>query len=941
MREEPLDTPISRRRFLRVMGASAALAGLSGCVVVPAEKLVPYVRSPEEVVPGQPLFFATAMTQGGYAFGTLVESHAGRPTKIEGNPDHPASLGGTDPYMQATILDLYDPDRSQVPMRRGVVGTWDSFVAAVRDRLKTLRKSGGAGLRLITEPISSPTLVAQIDDLLKHFPAARWIQFESAPQTPSTAGARLAFGREVLPRFDLARADVVVSLDADFLTWGPAKLALARAFSERRLPGVRADRMNRLYTAECTPTLDGAMADHRVAIRPSQLEAVAWALARRVGVPLPPASETGLPTRWLDAAARDLVAHRGKGAVLTGPADGPVVQALGYAINHVLGNAGHTLTYAAPVILLADPFTDLQRVTAEMRAGEVDTVIILGANPVYTAPADLEFSEALAQVPFSVHLGLYRDETGHRCTWHLPEVHCLEGWSDARAFDGTTTVVQPLIAPLYGGKSRHDVLSVLNDRPDEAAHDLIRARHVPSRVRDHGTAWEGILSSGVVPGSALPSEAVTLNVGAIASLPPPRMADPRLEIAFRPDPSVWDGRFNNNAWLQELPKPFTKLTWDNAALISPDTAARHGLANGDVVDLGLHGRKVAAPVWILEGQPEDVVTVHLGYGRTRTGRVGEGAGFDAYRIRTSRAPWHVTGLSLERTGQTYELVTTQHHQTMEGHHLLRSMSLAEFERQLPADRKHAFHLPSLYPDFPAEGHAWGMSINLTTCIGCNACVVACQAENNVPVVGKEEVARNREMHWLRIDRYVEGPPSDPRTGFMPVPCMHCETAPCELVCPTEATVHDHEGLNEMVYQRCVGTRFCSNNCPYKVRRFNFFQYADYTTPSLVPLRNPDVTVRSRGVMEKCTYCIQRINAARVSAEEDGRRIADGEVQTACQAACPTRAIVFGDLNDPESEVRRLKAGPLDYALLGELNTRPRTTYLARVTNPHPRWPEGV
>jgi MoCo/4Fe-4S cofactor protein with predicted Tat translocation signal len=932
--------PVGRREFLKLMGASLALAGLAGCTSPPGDRIVPYVKAPEEIIPGKPLFFATTLSLGGYGLGVLVESHTGRPTKIEGNPNHPASLGSTDAFTQAAILSLYDPDRAQVVTQTGQVSTWPAFIAALAPPLEAQKRRQGDGLRILTETVTSPTLAGQLRGLLARFPGAKWHQYEPAGRDAVRAGARLAFGEVVNTVYRFDRADVVLALDADFLASGPGSVRYARDFAARRHPGAAEPAMNRLYAVESAPTPTGACADHRLALRPSEIETFTRALARALGV------EDGSGTApaaaavpWVAAVAADLKQHAGACVVVAGDQQAPLVHALAHAMNRVLGNVGRTVLYTDPVEASPeDEMASLRELTADMQAGRVELLFILGGNPVYAAPADIPFAEALKKVPLRIHLGLYEDETSALCQWHIPEAHPLEAWSDARAFDGTRSLVQPLIAPLYGGRSVHELLSVLIDGTARPGYDILR-EYWRSQLKsgDFEREWRSALHDGVVAGTALPARVPAMRL----TVPAPRAAggaQGTLEVSFRPDPAVWDGRFANNGWLQELPRPLTKLTWDNAARLSPATAQRLGVASEDVLDLELGGRKLAAPVWIDPGHADQTLTLALGFGRTRAGRVGTGVGFNASLLRTAGAPWAVAGCTARRTGDRHRLATTQTTSLMEGRHLVRSASLAEFRKD-PEFARALGHDPApdmtFYPEFTSEPNAWGMAVDLTACTGCGACVVACQAENNVPVVGKEQVLRGRAMHWLRIDRYFQGGPDAPQIHHQPVACMQCELAPCEPVCPVGATVHSGEGLNDMVYNRCVGTRYCSNNCPYKVRRFNFLQYADVETPSLQLLHNPNVTVRSRGVMEKCTYCVQRINAARITAKREGREIRDGEVVTACQAACPTQAITFGNLKDPKSRVVALKADPRSYGLLADLNTRPRTSYLARVRNVNP------
>jgi molybdopterin-containing oxidoreductase family iron-sulfur binding subunit len=955
-----LEDPEGRRGFLKMMGASLALAGLTGCTRQPEEKIVPYVKPPEDVVPGRPLFFATAVTVGGYAKGVLVESHMGRPTKVEGNPDHPASLGATDVFAQASVLDLYDPDRSQTLTYLGEIRPWGSFLAAVKAALDAQRPGKGAGLRILTETVTSPTLAAQIQDVLAAYPSARWHQYDPVGTDSVRAATAQALGTPSEILYDFDKADVILCLDADFVGTGPANLRLIRAFaSRRRLGGEQSPAgMTRLYVAESSPSLTGALADHRLPLRASEVLDFARAVAAGVGVPaeggtLPAA---GSPRAlWVAALVKDLQAHAGRCVVMAGPWQPTAVHALAHAINQKLGNVGQTVAYAPSVEAHpVDQMASLRDLAAAMDAGQVQTLAVLGGNPVYDAPVDLDFARRMDKVPVRIHLGLHDDETAERCHWHVPAAHPLEAWSDARAFDGTVTIVQPLIAPLYAGcKSVHEVLAAFTDRPERSGYDILRDHWKAQGTvgADPEAAWQRALHDGVMVMPAVPARPVTaspFSASSQASAPPaPTSPAPQgLEIVFRPDASVRDGRFANNGWLQELPRPLTKLTWDNAALMSPRTAESLGVkveqtslgSYTDVVELRYRGRSVKAPAWIVPGHPDGTVTVHLGYGRTRAGRVGTGVGFNAYALRTSDAPWFGGGLEVKKTGGRYRLACTQDHWSMEGRNPVRAGTLEEYEKEPGYAKEMAEEPPpslTLYPSFKYTGHAWGMAIDLNSCVGCNACTIACQAENNIPVVGKDQVGRGREMHWIRVDRYYSGTVENPETHHQPVPCMHCENAPCEVVCPVAATTHSDEGLNDMVYNRCVGTRYCSNNCPYKVRRFNFFLYSDFDTPSLKLQKNPDVTVRSRGVMEKCTYCVQRINRARIDARNEGRPIKDGEIKTACQAACPGEAIVFGDINDPASRVAKLKAEPRNYGLLAELNTRPRTTYLAHVKNPNP------
>ena len=955
---------LNRRDLLKLMGASAGLAGLTACTKLPPEKIVPYVRQPEEFVPGIPLFYATAMPFAGIGRGLLVESHLGRPTKVEGNPDHPGSLGGADAFGQASVLTLYDPDRSQVPVHFGHLSSWEGFLADFGDHLASESSTRGAGLRILTGVITSPTLADQIKSVLSQFPSARWHQYEPCGRDNMREGARLTFGQYVNAIYRLDKADVIVSLESDFLFAEPGSPRYARDFAGRRRMPDPASTTNRLYVLESTPSITGSLADHRLPMRSGDIQAVAQAVAQGLGVPsggnnpLP----AGVSADWVAALVRDLQAHRGSSLVVAGEQQPPAVHVLAHAINHALGNAGSTVTYTDPVEANpADGIKSLKDLVADMDEGRVRTLLVIGVNPAYNAPADVPFVAAIQKVDFRVHLGLYQDETAELCHWHIPETHYLETWSDIRNYDGSASIIQPLIAPLYGGKSAHEMIAVLQGGASLSDHDLVRSywqrqaesgRLPSAAVSNFETFWETSLNNGWIEGTTPAVKQVTPSVAASASKSVAASAE-GLEIVLRPDPSVWDGSLANNAWLQELPRPYSKLTWDNTLLVSPATAARLGLQREDVVKIVLEGREVEAPVFILPGQAANSVALHLGYGRRRAGGVGTGVGANAYAIRTSDALWMATGASLTKTGAKHHLVTTQNHHLIDQNgqqveeeseaafdrHLIRVATLDEFRKDpdFAADpAEETSEAPSMYPKVDySQGYSWGMSIDLNTCIGCNACVVACYAENNIAVVGKEEVDNGRDMQWIRVDTYFRGDPDNPEAYNELMLCQHCENAPCEYVCPVGATVHSPEGLNLMIYNRCVGTRYCSNNCPYKVRRFNFKLYSDWDTPSLFPLRNPDVTVRSRGVMEKCTYCVQRIMEAKIVAEREDRTLRDGEIQTACQQTCPTQAIVFGNLNDPQSRVSRLKAQSRDYALLRDLNVRPRTTYLARLRNPNP------
>ncbi|MBS1912211.1 MAG: TAT-variant-translocated molybdopterin oxidoreductase [Bacteroidetes bacterium] len=979
--------PVGRRNFLKLMGASLALAGIGACAKQPEEKIVPYVKQPEEFVPGKPSFFATAMPLRGYATGLLVESHLGRPTKVEGNPDHPASLGATDAITQASILGLYDPDRSQTVLSRSRIASWDSFKTAIAAEVGAWKAAQGTGLHFLTETISSPTLADQMRQLMATYPNAVWHQYEPAGRDCVREGAKMAFGQYVETTYRFDKAEVIFSIDADFLLTMPGSVRYSRDFSTMRRTAGEVKGMNRLYALESSPSVTGAVADHRAALAPAAVEQAAWAVGAALGVPGVSAQGSSpavdaLGKAWIPSLVKDLQAHRGRCVVVAGDEQSPAVHALAHAMNAALGNVGTTVVYTDPVE--ANPTNQAASLGALMQqidSGKVDTLVVLGGNPAFTAPADLKFAERYQKVRLRIHAGDYNDETAYLSHWHLPLSHYLENWSDARAMDGTVSIVQPLVAPLWDSKSLHEVVSILNGTPSATAYDIVRAywqgaksapapaaaptpgdstaaHAAPAAMNagpvasiavngDFERGWHQALYRGIVAGSALPPKSPTLNGGwatAAAALlaATPAGAD-AFDIVFRVDPMLLDGRFANIGWLQEAPKPLTKLVWDNALLVSPATAKQRGWKTEDVVEVGYKNLTVKVPVWEMPGHADGCGTLYLGHGRTRSGRVGNDVGVNVYAIRTSDAPWRAAAATANKTGDCYLLVTTQTHYSMEGRDIVRHGTLAEFmaNEKFMEERHHEPEIVSLYKEHTYKGHAWGMAIDLTACTACNACVVACQSENNIPVVGKEQVNNGRAMHWIRIDRYYEGDAAAPAQHFQPLPCMHCEKAPCETVCPVGATVHGEEGLNEMVYNRCIGTRYCSNNCPYKVRRFNYLLFSDLDTPSFKMMRNPDVTVRSRGVMEKCTYCVQRINSARIEAKKEGRMIRDGEVVTACAQVCPTEAITFGNINDKDSRVAKAKKSPLNYALLGDLGTAPRTTYLTKLRNPNPELEKGA
>lgn len=965
--------PTGRRNFMKLMGASLALAGLTACTKQPKELVVPYVKTPDGLVPGKPQFYATAMPLGGVATGLLVESHEGRPTKIEGNPDHPGSLGATDIFAQASVLQLYDPDRSQAPLKLGDLRTWGDFLNELKVWLDGQNIKQGEGIRFLTENSTSPTLAAQMKAVQAAYPKAKWHTYEPNSRDGARMGAQMVVGQFVNTVYKFENAEVVLSLDADFLTNGPGAVRYARDFmNKRRLVGGKKE-MNRLYVAESTLTTTGAKADHRLPIKASDIESFARAVAAGVGVSVSAGgSLSESAKKFAQEAAKDLKAHNGKCLVVAGEHQSASVHAIAHAINGALSSVGSSVVYTDPIeINPVDQNASISELITDMNGGKVELLIIIGGNPVYNAPIVKDasgqkttFLDAMKKVPHRVQMGLYNDETAANCHWHIAESHYLEAWSDARAFDGTVSIIQPLIEPLYQTRTANELLAAVVNQAGKSPYDIVRDNWKLQFGANFDQAWKQALHDGVVAGTALPAKSASVDASKLASLAAAKTG--QFEIVFRLDPHVHDGRFANNGWLQECPKPINKITWDNFAIISEKTAVKVGLApheepyhaTAKMLKLTHDGKELAMPAWVQAGHPDDTVTVYLGYGRERAGNVGNKLGFNTYLLRTSSAPWIATeNVKLEAGEGEYKLASTQEHFNIDAsgidskayipeendlteRHIVRSGTLEEYNAN-PKSIHHGAHTPGkeltiFKPEqFPYDkGYAWGMAIDMNACIGCNACVVACQSENNIAVIGKELVAKGRGMHWLRIDTYFRGDSANPEVYFQPMMCQHCENAPCEVVCPVNATVHDAEGLNVQVYNRCVGTRYCANNCPYKVRRFNYLLYGDWETPSLKNVRNPEVTIRSRGVMEKCTFCVQRIMSGKIEAEKQNRPVKDGEVQTACQTSCPTEAIIFGNINDPESQVAKLKTEPRNYEVLADLGARPRSSYLAAIKNPN-------
>ena len=946
--------PVSRRGFMKLMGASMALAGLAGCTKQPDEPIYPYVKAPEDLILGKPMYFATAHPFPTGAVPLLVKSDEFRPIKLDGNPEHPYNHGGSDPYTQGSLLNLYDPDRAQHVTFRGENREWAEFAQALREA--AVASKDGSGIYFLSATITSPTLARQWKALQAAYPKATLVQYD-----PAIAGTWLESGPAT--QYSLADADVVVSLDADFLSGAsfPGFHKLVAEYAARRK---NPEKLNRVYAIESSTTTTGMKAEHRLGLRASEIPAFAAALAAAVGagVSAPSYAWTGEQQKFLAALAKDLKANAGKCVVIPGLYQDPKVAEIATVINSALGNVGKTVTISSEtaVPVPSNQLASFKALAADLNAGKVNWLVALDSNPVYTAPAGLNFTDAFNKAKVTAQLGQHYSETGREAEWQIPAAHYLESWSDARAYDGTVSVVQPMIEPLYGGRTAHDVFQTLLDQPTLSAYEAVRTTQKANIKGDFETGWRKALHDGWIADTAYAVANIPQkDFNALVPAPSPKDS---FEIIFRPDPTIYDGRYANNGWLQELPKPVTNLSWDNAAIISAATLTKLGVEEDDIVEIATAGGKVKAPVIVAPGHPDNSVTVYLGYGRPHAGRVGssEGLGFNAYLIRTADAPFYTAGTVKKVDGKWGIAITKSHYQDHRGamfgqqgtgnnsleadealgpRGIIRYATLEEFKKNPEfAHEGEGRETPTmdttLFPNWRYDENAWGMSIDMNSCTGCNACIVSCYAENNIAVVGKQQVRVGRNMQWLRIDTYFEGDLSAPRAHFQPMACQHCENAPCEQVCPVGATVHTPEGLNTMVYNRCVGTRYCSNNCPYKVRRFNFLLFSDFETESLKLMRNPDVSVRSRGVMEKCSYCVQRITVARIEADKDNRAIRDGEVQTACQQACPASAITFGNINDKTSRVAALRKDERSYQVLADQNTRPRTTYVAAVLNPN-------
>ena len=938
-----LISSVSRRKFLTLMGASIAFAGLAGCRR-PVEKIVPYVTAPENIVPGNPKNFATTMPLGLSAYGLLVESHEGRPTKIEGNELHPSAFGKSNILTQASILGLYDPDRSNSPLQNGDQKTWDDFISYWRREYEVYKANKGKGLAVLSESFASPTLYRLYDEFKKEFPLATWYVYEAVSDENIYKGSEIATGKVYQPLYDYSKAKVILSLDSDFLMTESENITANLGYSAGRKLNSEQDTLNRLYIVENNFSITGGMSDHRLRLPAHSIKDFCISLMDELGISMGKLLTSIIDRNWLKAVAADLMKNKGQSLVIAGKRQPAEVHAMVMAINEHLKNSGNTVNYVELYDALLPSYNSIVALKNAVQKQEINTLFIFGGNPVYNAPSDVDFAKVLKKIKTTIHLSEHNAETSKIANWHLPLAHFLESWGDVRSLDGTLSVIQPLIAPLFGGRSMVEVLSLVINGEDLQGYEIVRKTWAKIlKSENFEDAWKRTLHDGLFAKSQYPRLSPSVSGSRIElALSNYRSSEvlslKNMEIVFRQSPVLFDGRFANNGWLQEMPDPVSKLSWDNAALLSPLTAKEMSLKNEDVIQLDYKGKSIEAPVWIIPGHADYSITVTLGYGRQSLGRIGNYVGYNAYKIRPVSNPDFGLGAVITKTGKTYPLANTQDHGSMEGRPLVREANIDDYLRDPEFAEEMVEHPPlkSLWEEHSYDkGYQWGMTIDLNSCTGCNACVIACQSENNIPIVGKEQVRNGREMHWIRLDRYFSGELTDPEMVYQPVACQQCENAPCEQVCPVAATVHDKEGLNVMTYNRCIGTRYCSNNCPYKVRRFNFFNYTNEYPEILKMAQNPDVTVRSRGVMEKCTYCIQRITIAKIKSKNKGETVRDGDIVTACQQTCPANAIVFGNINDPESAVSKLKKSKRSYTMLGEYNLKTRTTFLAKIRNPNP------
>lgn len=977
-----LNDKVSRRSFLRVMGASIALAGFAACRR-PAQKIVPFSRQPEDLVEGVPNYYASTFPFQGALNGIVVENNSGRPTKIEGNEMHPASQGNTSIFGQAEILNMYDPDRSRYVRKDGERSSVSAFAEFCSNHFSNTDQN----IAFVSESNSSPTYNRLKEQALDRFSNAQWITYEPFGEDNALEGTNMAFGQRLRTYNKFDEADIIVSFDDDFLNPAADKNSVenTKRFTDRRRVMSEDDDMSRFYAVESTFSITGSNADNRLRIKSGEIELFIYALAAELS-----SSVNGLSAfsgysnkfsdhEWISVLAEDLLENQGNSVLTVGRDHNPELHATVAAINVALGNDGQAVDYIE--IPHGEDHNNREafgELVQDLNDGNIDTVVLVGTNPAFTAPADLNFADAVSNAGQVIHLSDYYDETSKLANWHINRAHFLEAWGDGYSYSGTRSIIQPQIEPLYSGVSEIEFLNTILTGEQSKGYDLVQETWNSYYTNDFKSQWNKALHDGLADAQTFSAASVsitsTFNSEANNFISNAQPAD-GMELVIRPDSTVFDGRYANNGWLQELPKPMTKITWDNVALMSKKTAdelgvkeAGLGKAEVEVISITVDGTTIELPAWVQPGHADDSITITVGYGREGIGRVANKAGVDTYPLRTTDNMLFASNVSVEKTGKTYEIASTQDHNTMEGRSLLRHATLQEYKEnpnfstyesaydaEMPgealAEELGQENLPSIFnsideQEYPEGEPQWGMSIDLNTCTGCGVCTIACTAENNIPVVGKREVSRGREMHWIRNDRYFDGDVNDPKALHQPVSCMHCELAPCEQVCPVAATTHSEDGMNQMTYNRCIGTRYCANNCPYKVRRFNFFNYSkEFLTggddPEIIQMAmNPEVTVRFRGVMEKCTYCVQRVNRAKInrSIETNGetKKPEDGTVETACQQACPADAIYFGDLTDPESEVVKTKKNNRNYLLLEELNTRPRTSYLAKVRNPNPK-----
>jgi MoCo/4Fe-4S cofactor protein with predicted Tat translocation signal len=944
-----LPNGISRKKFLSLMGASLAMAGLVGCRR-PVEKIIPHVIEPENIIPGVPKHYSTSFSIAGDVYGAVVENHEGRPTKIEGNPSHPLTKGKSNSWLQGTILDLYDPDRLKNITNSKKEAKLSDFLTIWNTLTKKYASTNGEGFAVLTETTNSPTFERLKNLFIDNFPKVDWVTWEPISDENILNGIKDISGSSVIPKYTIGKAKVIVSLDSDFLNTETNSISNTFDFSNARRVKSEKNEMNRLYVIENSLSLTGGMADHRYRLTSSQMGELTLTLISELkelglNISAKKPSSNVIDKTWVKELAKDLFKNKGKSLVMAGRGLSSDIHALVFAINNTLSNLGNTVEYFTTDNSSLSDTAKFGKFSKKLNSGKISTLIMFGGNPVYNAPSNFNFANGLKRVNNTIHLSTQENETSTLSDWVINKSHALESWGDTKTAFGDFAITQPQIEPLFNGISSIEFLARLTGDMT-TGYELVRTTWSSILDKNFNQKWDRVLHDGIFTKN-LKSVKSRVKTNLTKFIP---KSNSKLEIVFKTSPSLFDGRFANNGWLQETSDPITKLAWDNVALMSHSTAQSLNVKNNDMIAIKNENGKIEIPVWVMPGHADNSISIELGYGRTVCGRIGDNVGQNAYLLRDSNSMWLTSDVMITKLNKTMLLACTQDHHGLDTEKLAadaiqerlpmiyRESTFEEYQNNPKFVEEYDSKIPlkSMWDEHEyKDSPQWGMSIDLNVCTGCNACSVSCQSENNIPIIGKEQVEKGREMSWMRMDRYYTGDMDNPEVAIQPVNCQHCEMAPCEQVCPVAATTHTEDGLNGMTYNRCVGTRYCANNCPYKVRRFNFYNYTK-DLPEIVQMaQNPDVTVRFRGVMEKCTFCVQKINQAKIKVNNENRELVDGDVVSACQQSCPADAIVFGDLTDPNSKISLAKKENRDYALLGELNLKPRVTYLAKLRNPNP------